>query len=225
LRKFIEKHQRVRNLKLSRVELRACNIGDNTTTMETIRKFLNAGHLTAPMVGTFYMSSLPVFTLARVGQPSGTHRKGVLGAGRVPGPTHGATMRDVISAGTILAQEEHTTRGFIKQTMVPIEQAPGPRAGLHLGAVVQYFALTLTVDEVKAFHYTGSVAVVSTGDGVTQDWTVVRRFVRGWIMPGASYVSGPFPVAGLWTKTLDLPDLLFVLPHETSYTRLMEQVP
>ena len=44
---------RVRNLRLSRLELRACNIGKADDTMAAVRKFFGVDHLTAPTVGTF----------------------------------------------------------------------------------------------------------------------------------------------------------------------------
>ena len=59
-----------------------------------------------------------------------------------------------------------------------------------------------TIDEITAYHYRASASVFSTGDGVTPDWAKVREFVQGWIMPDASYRSGPFRLAGLWTPDI-----------------------
>jgi hypothetical protein len=217
LQRFFAKVLRVRGLKLARLELRACNIGNDKTSMEAVRKFFAAEKLTAPMAGTFYLPPVQVSTMAQFGQPP-ARRRGVRGPARAPGP-----MRDRIGSVGILAQEGHTTRGFLRVTTVPADFGTGLRSGLHLGAIVSFFSFTLTIDEIAAFTFRPSAAVASTGDGVTQDWRRVRAFVNGFVMPGSSYQSGAFPLAGLSTpNTVDQP---FVLPNETSYLRLFEKVP
>jgi hypothetical protein len=220
MKQFIQKVLRVRRLKPSRLELRACKIGDDKTTMEVVRKFFGADHLTAPTVSTFFMGPVPVSTMTQSSQPR--RRGGVRGVARVPGPLG----RDAIASGMIKAQDNHTTRGFVRETTVSVELGIGGQrgpSGLHLGAILSFDAFTLTVDETTHSQFRASAAVVSTGDGVAQDWSKVKKFVQGWIMPGASYEMGPFPFAGLWTP--DIEDLPFVLPNETSYTKLIEQVP
>ncbi len=208
MRQLLAKVLRVRALKLSRLELRACNLGQDKSTMEVVRKFFGADHLTAPTVGTFYVGSLPVTTVARYGEPPG--RRGVLGRARVPGSLGTAMSR----LAWFQSQAGHTTRGFLGEGITP---------GLQLGTFMPFHSFKLTVDETSAFHYRASATVISTGDGVTPDWAEVRKFVQGWIMPGSTYMSRSFPLAGLWTP--DIVDLPFVLPNETSYTKLIEQVP
>jgi len=95
-----------------------------------------------------------------------------------------------------------------------------PMMGVHFST---FHMFTLTVDETSAFHYRASASVFSTGDGVTPDWGKVREFVQGWIMPDASYRSGPFHLAGLWTP--DIQDVPFVLPYETMCIGLMAESP
>jgi len=237
---------RVRDLKLSRLELRACNIGRNADTMDSVRKFFGADHLTAPTVGTFYMSQLPISTMAVRVSPRRNHsvmggaavaRRGTMGAGRTPGPVGQAqgieiiskdgeptlvlsripANVDIVSDQQLEAQTGHTTRGFFKRSFMYFAR---PLMGVHVSA---FHMFTLTIDETSAFHYQGFACVFSTGDGVTPDWGKVREFVQGWILPAATYNQGPFPVAGLWTP--DIQDLPFVLPYETSYVGLMAQSP
>jgi hypothetical protein len=249
LLRLIDRVRKVRNLKLSRLELRACNIGKDTASMEAVRKFFGVDHLTAPTVGTFFMSLIPVSTMAvraaprgRVavrgnGQSGGAAGAGVRGTARTPGPLGRAQGMeivaadgqptlvlspvpsdiDIVSEGTIMAQTGHTTRAFFKRSFMYFV---GPLMGVHFST---FHMFALTVDETSAYHYRGSAAVFSTGDGVTQDWGKVREFVTGWIMPDAQYHHGPFPVAGLWTP--DIKDVPFVLPYETMYIGLIAQSP
>lgn len=217
--------------------------------MEAVRKFFGVDHLTAPTVGTFYLSLIPISTMAvraeprgRValrghGRSGGAPGSGVRGTARTPGPlgrVQGLEVVvadgqpslvlspipsdiDIASEEAIMAQTNHTTRGFFKRSFMYFSF---PLMGVHFAT---FHMFTLTIDETSAFHYRGSAAVFSTGDGVTPDWGKVREFVTGWIMPGASYHHGPFPVAGLWTP--DIQDVPFVLPYETMYIGLMAESP
>lgn len=246
LRNFAGKVVRVRDLKLARLELRACNIGKNADTMDAVRKFFGAEHLTAPTAGTFFMGLLPVSTMAvrashrrtRALQGSGAApRRGTLAAARTQGPVgqvQGIEIIskdgqptlvlsripsdvDVVAEQDLEHQTEHTTRGFFRRSFMYFG---APLTGVYVSS---FYMLTLTIDEIEAFHYRGFVSVFSTGDGVTPDWTKAKEFVQGWILPAATYNDGPFPVAGLWTP--DIQDVPFVLPYETLYTRLMAQSP
>ncbi|MGD0224766.1 MAG: hypothetical protein ABSF71_20750 [Terriglobia bacterium] len=116
-----------------------------------------------------------------------------------------------------MAQTNHTTRGFFQRSFMFFGR---PMMGVHFST---FHMFTLTVDETSAFHYRASASVFSTGDGVTPDWGKVREFVQGWIMPDASYRSGPFHLAGLWTP--DIQDVPFVLPYETMCIGLMAESP
>lgn len=237
---------RVRDLKLSRLELRACNIGNNADTMDAVRKFFGAEHQTAPTVGTFYMGLLPVSTMAVRASHRRNHsllgsgtvaRGGTMAAGRTPGPVGRAqgieiivkdgkptlvlstipADVDIVSEQELEAQTEHTTRGFFKRSFMYFVR---PFMGVHVSA---FHMFALTIDQISAFHYQGFASVFSTGDGITPDWGKVREFVQGWILPAAMYDHGPFPVAGLWTP--EVQDVPFVLPYETLYVRLMAQSP
>ncbi|HVQ75912.1 MAG TPA: hypothetical protein VMT79_10285 [Candidatus Binatia bacterium] len=218
LQRFIAKVLRVRALKLSRLELRACKIGQSESSMQAVRKFFEADNLTAPTNETFYLSPIPVTTMGRIGQtPPG--RRGSHGPARLPGP-----LRDRLGAiSTLQTEESRSTREFLRITTVPVDLGMGPRSGLHLGAITRVPSFTLTIDEVKAFTFRSSAAVMSTGDGVTQDWSRVRAFVNGWVMPNSTSQSGGFPLVGFMTP--QFADQPFVLPNETGYTRSIEKVP
>ena len=220
LRRFLDRLRKLRAIKLERLELRACNIGNDKGTMEIVRKFFGAQKLTAPTVGTFFISPILPLTVVRF-RPRPA--RGIRGAGRVPGPI-GFRVRAVTnSVGVIAGPKDSATRGFLRTTVIAGPTPTLARSGMHLGAVEQsFFAFTLTIEETSAFHYRASATVVNAANG-HQDWPTVREFVNGWILPNSSYAQGQFPVAGLWTP--DIQDQPFVLPNETSYTRLMEEVP
>ncbi|MBI4523603.1 MAG: hypothetical protein HY695_07310 [Deltaproteobacteria bacterium] len=213
----------LRGLKLSRLELRACNIGDDDKTMEAVRKFFGCERLLAPIFGTFYLSPILAFTLQGLSDNDEFMGRPRRSRGRVPGPV-GRAARDDVSSGLIIAQSNHTTRGFLRETSVPVEfQSRRLSPSLHLGAVSSFYTFTLTVDEISAFKYRAWAAVAPAKGKRTPDWTKVQNFVRGWIMPGSSYTGGAFPLAGLWTP--DIQDQPFVLPNETSYLRSINQAP
>jgi hypothetical protein len=220
LRRFLDRLRKVRAIKLARLELRACNIGNNKETMEIVRKFFGALKLTAPTVGTFFLSPVLPSTVVRF-RPKSARR--ILGTGRLPGPIGIRVRAETNSVGVIAGPKDNVTRGFLRTTVIAGPTPTLARSGMHLGTVEQsFFAFTLTIEETSAFHYKASATVVNAADG-RQDWSTVREFVTGWILPNSSYARGAFPIAGLWTP--DIQDLPFVLPNETSYTRLMEVVP
>jgi hypothetical protein len=234
LRQMLAKLRRVRQLKLSRLELRACNIGKSPPTMEVVRKFFGADHLTAPTLGTFYMSPIPVATMAaRARASGGPVAHGVAGTSQVPGPTGiGPVPRDptylnVIYARQVMAKSPPSTRGFYETAYVGYS---GWNWSIPLG---RHYRVLVTVVETRAYHYQGWASVVSTRDMATPDWSLLKSwFVDAAVMPNSGYSRGPFPLAGFWN-----PDLLikrglrgdvsvpFVLPNDMVYTELIAQVP
>jgi hypothetical protein len=132
LLRLIEKVLKVRNLKLSRLELRACNIGKDTASMEAVRKFFGVDHLTAPTAGTFYLSLISVLTMAvrvaprgRVALHGNVRRGGAAGAGvrgtgRTPGPLGRAQgMENVETPGHGFRCPWHVAGGRPKSLPLP----------------------------------------------------------------------------------------------------------
>jgi hypothetical protein len=220
LRRFLDRLGKVRALNLARLELRACNIGQDKATMEIVRKFFGAAKLTAPTVGTFYLGPVLPATVVRF---LVRRTRGTLGASRRPGPT-GIQLRAATDSGdVIIGLEDTVTRRFFRTIVIAGPVPTLAPSGLHLGDVEQsFYAFTLTIQETSAFHFKDWATVVNAAHG-DQDWATVREFVNGWIMPNSSYAHGSFPLAGLWTP--DIQDQPFVLPNETSYTKLIEVVP
>ena len=226
--------RKVRDLRLSRLELRACNIGAdrNNQTMKTVRAFFNVTHLTAPKLETFYLGPIPVDTMAKGARPGEAFLRirGVLAASKVPGPTGiNPNIRDpeylnVLFSRDLMAQVGHTRRGFFERTML----VWGWNWSIPLG--VSYLFI-LTIDSPEHYKYVGRAFVGSTRDLTQPNWTWVKWFVDSCIMPNSGYSRGPFPVAGLWNPerlierglrgSVSIP---FVLPNEMVYTELISHV-
>jgi hypothetical protein len=224
MRELISKLLRVRSLNLSRLELRACNIGQDKTTMEVVRKFFGVDHLTAPTVGTFFHGLFPISTMVQFRVP----RRDVRSGNRVAGPL-GLPTRIYYNSSRSMNQHNHTTRAFLREMKMVFSSSErgiiegfSSREYLHWDATGRY-AFTLTVDSPKDYHYKASATAVSMRNSVTPDWSEVKKFVQGWIMPNSTYEIGLFPLAGLWTP--DISHQPFVLPNETLYKKLIEQVP
>jgi hypothetical protein len=84
LNRLVEKMEKVQSLKLDRVELRACNIGDSPAGMKAVKRLFGCNKLLAPMVGTFYLKGVPVNTLQDFDQRYvREHRAGTT---QTPGP-------------------------------------------------------------------------------------------------------------------------------------------
>jgi hypothetical protein len=213
---FAQKVVRLRTLKLSRIELRACNIGSDDTTMEAVRKFFGVDHLTAPIVGTFF-GMVPVFAMAPENGVSSAI--GVIGAGRTPGPTQRLPLLLQARDGALMAQTNHSRRGF-----VPVENiAYDARIPSSLGP--RHYQFILTVDEVAAFKYSFFAYVVTSPNSRSPNWKIVREFLAEWVMPGSTYTTGSFPIMGLWTADEGMPDMPYVLPNESGYLMCIEQAP
>lgn len=214
---LVDQVVKVRGLKIARLEFRACNLG-NAAAMEVVRKFFGAAKLTAPTVGTFYISPIPVDVLARLDTGRTGHDPPQHATAQRPGGLGWPSAADIAGSRLHLADTGHTTRGFLEAAL-PL--FVGFR-GICLSTPVRYHRFELTVDEVRAFHYTARGAVVSTGDGRTPDWKAVAEFVRGHFQSDSTYAQGPFPIAGLWTPGGSVP---FVLPLEATYVSLLSEAP
>jgi hypothetical protein len=237
LRAFIVKLQKVRGLKLARLELRACNIASNPAkkTMETIRAFFNVGFLTAPMVGTFYLDrTSPTFRLQPV-HGAHTHHE-VFGTAAPVGPLgQRSDFLDILESRVTRQTADEATRTFMREKSVRVRgvgimdgmgRNPGP--DFEIPKTRSDFTLTLhqTTNHDEQGHVTGHsyrATCTASAAGRQRDWIKVQGFVKGWIMSDSNYVNGPFRLAGLWTPSL--PDMRFLLPNEREYLDFIKQEP
>jgi hypothetical protein len=238
LLQMLAKLRRVRDLGLSRLELRACNIGDHGDTMKAVREFFNVANLTAPTLGTFYLPPIYPATMAGKARPGGIPLAHLVrGAYRMPGTTgigapdpQSPESLNMLYAREVMSRGGPTTRSFL-----PAYWLVRSRADL---SVLNY-QFILTVDKTGLHEYKPEASVWSEADVTRRDWglihpdwRVVRHFVNGKVMPNSGYDSGPFPLAGFWNPTMVIDRGLrgserapFVLPNEWAYTELISHVP
>jgi hypothetical protein len=221
-RQLLDRVLRLRAVKLSRLELRACNVGGNGATLETLRKFFAVDHITAPILGTFYATT-PVNPMIPQGAP-----RGVRGSSRAPGPVRDQGLQEAKTARDLLA--DATTRGFVGKLSEPLEsdrplwaRRRGVRPFFDVDDITISYRFILRIVSPTAFHYRLSAWVTSAGTHLTQDWSVVQTFVAEQIMRGSSFQRGLLPLAGLWNPGVR--DQPFILPLEQEYTKNIAQSP
>jgi hypothetical protein len=237
LRAFIVKLERVRSLKLARLELRACNIASNPAknTMAAVRAFFNVGFLTAPMVGTFYMG--PISPSVRPQPVHGAHTNHeVFGTAAPVGPLgRRSAYLDILESRVTRQTADEATRTFMREKTVKVRgvgfmDGMGKNSGPDFEIPKSRSDFTLTVHQftirdrqnnVLGHQYSANCTVFAAGR--TRDWMKVQGFVKGWIMADSNYVNGPFRFAGLWTPTM--PDMRYVLPNEREYLDFIKQEP
>ena len=218
LRSLFDRVLALRRVKLGRLELRACNVGDNVESMAKIRKFFMADKVTAPTKHTFYVPVRIDALFVWSTQPRGTR-----GPSRLPGPERQDAQNEVQAEHVF--REHKTARGFLPK--VKLDRDPAAHANrqlfeLHLGRPGgPQFILEIVMATVTQFD--SSAWVVTQFGNQTLNMEIVRQFLSGWVMAGARISDPHFPVAGLWTD--DAPGQPYVLPLEKEYVRLIAQSP
>lgn len=240
LRRLLGKVKAVRDLKLARVEFRACRLGDkDLNTMKKVKAFFACRRLLAPEVETFFLGPIVVLTVGRMAaelqRPKGRDglrrftsavrtRGGRQGSGRLPGPA-GTDVVDRARALEIIDKE--TTRSFIVfvhvmsyKTAIDADTGftyyrPGP-----IRAVPEFFHLT--VNEITRFHYQGfACASPAAGEPDKPNKEILQKFLQKYVMPGVVVPAGGFPVAGFWIGSQPTP---FILPNEPEYRAHIKEV-
>lgn len=217
LRQLIASMEKVQEMKLARVELRACNLGSLRDSMLMVKKLFGCYRLLAPIVGTFYLDSMPVTSLDRFNRRYLAEHRG--GADQVPGSVGGAAQNpeDFISD---VMKNNPSARTFWD---VQFEYNTSSHGGARWNSPHVVYTTDLTrgqvvvmiVEEVKAFFYRGSAATWhEEGPHHAPDSRDMRTFVRDFIWKNSTIGSGSLMVAGFWTPGEELP---WVLPVEPQY--------
>jgi hypothetical protein len=225
LKRLVQKVERVQSLNLDRVELRACNIGGFPDAMAKVKQLFGCRSLLAPLVGTFYLSGVPVETLDRFDRRFvSEHRRGGF---RYPGPAGrfeelGWDPPEAFALGVRKANPGMRIFWDVQSTYIPpANPHPSPHkydGGTSVIKMRQVFAMI--VEEVSPFWYRGSAATwhESKRHGPLQD--DAQTFVHDYIMGTASYKSGSLTVAGFWTPGGGMP---WLLPNEPEYVQQITQ--
>ncbi|HKA31486.1 MAG TPA: hypothetical protein VKH82_19035 [Candidatus Binatia bacterium] len=246
LRRLIGKIRSVRALELERVELRACNIGDNNDSMKAVRRFFGCKKLLAPSAETFFVGPTSVFPMHYLAdyflrggkEPSVVKERGILRIrDRIPLP-HG--QNPFVNYYDVLATlHRATTRMFYSK--IPdttnrwaVRHTKDADIAYLLPRTPELFAVRII--QTSPFTYQCPwMAVISDSLTALTNWAKVREFVANDIMSGSSYREGALPLAGFWLVGRDEPpvsewpaeskDLPFVLPNEPGYLQRIKSEP
>lgn len=246
LRRLIGKIRAVRALELERVELRACNLGDNRDSMKTVRGFFGCKKLLAPSAETFFVGPTSVFPMHYLAdyflkggkEPSVVQERGILRIkDRIPLPRR---QNPFVNYYDVLATlHRPTTRMFYSK--IPdttnrwaVRHTKDADIAYLLPRTPELFAVHIV--QTSPFTYLCPwMAVISDSSTALTNWAKVREFVANDIMSGSSYREGALPLAGFWLAGRDEPpvpewpaeskDLPFVLPNEPGYLERIKSEP
>jgi hypothetical protein len=222
LKRLVERMEKVQSLKLSRVELRACNIGAFPDGMKAVKQLFGCSKLLAPTVGTFYLKGVPVNTLDDFGQRYVREHRA--GTSRSPGPV-GHTRPDPSDFVIDVIKKNSGTRLFWHFQFGYIPAAnPHPRPGVYdagTSTVKMWHIFAVTVEEIRPFWYRGSASTWHQAGKHRPEWKEAREFVNTYIMANAKYTTGSLRLAGFWTPGEPEP---WLLPNESEYVNHINQV-
>jgi hypothetical protein len=230
LRRLLDKIKRLRALQLSRVELRACNLGSSDEGMKAAKRLFGCKQLLAPSTGTFFMSRLPVFTLPQLAdffQERAKHPRV-----RSPNPRGAPALDRRKMLGLLHTGTTRTFTGNELTIIGTIVEGGMGRFGIGLLPVIgPDTTVAVAIEEVSAFHYRGFTAAKGSAGATTPTWKYVAEFLGNFVMPGTSYSSGLFPLAGFWTPdrvwpaSVDAEDRVpFLLPNEKQYLDFIKRI-
>lgn len=194
LRRVCRAMQGVRNKKLNRVEIRACNIGSNVATLAAYREFFGATKIVAPKV-TMFFGKAP----ANV-NPGGDMEALIKIMGGYRNNQFTAATSNKHNHNTVADGEPDVKTGKRNRVFPNSTAAPD--------AIMQ-------VTEVAPYTYKSRLWAPSN-DAVT-------RFLGANYKSGKTFKTGaPIPVGGLWCPDHSTVKVPFVLPLESEYRDLLE---
>jgi hypothetical protein len=238
LRALISAMDKIRTLKLDRIEFRACDAGKDPSVMLTMKKFFGCNKLLAPRLETFFLEPITLEGIPPVifPTPKGTAANpGVLSSphghaarpGPLPDPPGTSPRTGQLWVPTRWPQESTliSSSGFL----------PVGAKGRLLTADTSIFLLAVgemppAKGETRSFRYRGAgVTEGSRAHGkVSPNSKIISEILNKFVLPGTIYpdrkfARGRFPVAGFWNPDdSTLPP--FVLPNEDLYLRSIAQV-
>ena len=163
LKELVRKMNSVRGARFRRIEVRACNMGADRTTLKTVREFFGAARVLAPNVGTFYVLVRPFVprkpqALQRWLRQYGGRAKGGVYAGR-QGPA--TRSFDVYIAARHSMQAFLIPKGFhlrvweISQTPHRYQARAAAAEWSHVKAWVDHNIMPLSSYRRGAFYLAG----------------------------------------------------------------------
>jgi hypothetical protein len=222
LLQLVAKMERVQALKLDRVELRACDIGEYGDSMKKLKQLFGCNKLLAPDVGTFYLKGVPVdkpkvFDQRYIAE----HRVGDF---RPPGPL-GSKINDPSDFILDVIKKNPSTRIFWDYVYghIPAKNPhPAPyKYDFGIFTTKMKTVLAMLVEQVRPYYYRGSAATWHESATHGPEWADARMFVDDYIMHQSQYKQGRLNLAGFWTPKGSDP---WLLPRDEEYLNHIKQV-
>jgi hypothetical protein len=194
LRRVCRAMQAVRNLKLDRVEIRACGIGKVKANLDVLKEFFGAIKVLAPKVTMFFgkapINLNPTGDLAALAKDIGGYR----------GTTYSKPAKAAHKFNTVTGAEKDLADGK-RNRIFPATGTPD--------AIMQ-------MTEVAAYSYKGRFWATTS--------TAFDNFLGTFYKSGHKVGAGKkeIPVGGLWTASDPNAKVPFILPLEAEYRDYIE---
>ncbi len=238
LRSLIGAMDKIRALKIERIEIRACDAGKDRKVMLTMKKFFGCSKLLAPRLETFFLDPITIEGIPPTSFPSpqGTATNpGVLPAplghaarpGPLPNPPGSSPRTGEVWVPTRWPQESTLIRSS--------KFLPADTKGRLLIADTSIFLLAVgevkpAKGETRSFKYRGAGVTegIRAHGKITPNAKIISDILNRFVLPGTVYpdrkfVGGKFPIAGFWNPDdSKLPP--FILPNENLYVGSITQV-
>jgi hypothetical protein len=220
LRELFRRVKALRSAKLDRIELRACNIGSDATSMTRVRRFFGCAKLTAPTVHTIY-GVVAVGAMGVVRRPRGSH------APTLPAsPLQHDDFRDAVLSGELMLQT--STRGFVHFTdaMIALRHVPArPHSPIFQLPPIELFGgfrFVLRIVHTGGIDFGSAAWAAGSAKSPAPDPDIIKHFCAGAFKTDTLFHDLNLLHAGLWTPGEAKP---FVFPLEPEYLAHIAQSP
>ncbi len=195
LRRVMRAMQKVRDCKLERIEIRACNIGKDKATLDALKEFFGAGMVVAPKVTMFFGRPAVVLnsggSIDQFAKQLGGFRGHQFTSPGVPGHP-----RNNIPGGEPAVATGRRNRILSSQG--------------HVDVIMQ-----LTEDGPTHFKFKGRVFATTSA--------AVSKFLQANYKSASTFAGAPtIPAYGMWAPKEPKSLVPYVLPLESAYRDLLE---
>ena len=207
---FMKKVRAVQDLKLDRIELRACNIGHNTKAMQAFKRLFGCKKLLAPAAETVFLANAAIDTFDKLvalnaqastsSLPSSSRRgrqaAGAASTTRIRGPL-GREIDEALKRQLEKWRRKNTpTREFYTSVQAGTGGTASNNNPPQMAMSISVWELLDRQGGRPTFEY----RVFAAGKSIRQvEWPRVKEVIDAMIMPGSSYKSGAMPLSALWT--------------------------
>jgi hypothetical protein len=220
LRELFRRVKALRSAKLDRIELRACNIGSDATSMTRVRRFFGCAKITAPTVHTIY----GVVAVGAMGGRAPTARLACSYASGQSAPTRRFPRRSLVGRVDV----QTSTRGFVHFTdaMIALRHVPArPHSPIFQLPPIELFGgfrFVLRIVHTGGIDFGSAAWAAGSAKSPAPDPDIIKHFCAGAFKTDTLFHDLNLLHAGLWTPGEAKP---FVFPLEPEYLAHIAQSP